>query len=110
MTGSSAIRRGGHTRVEVDSPHFLLDAYGVRTFTSIPQDAVAVSSYMRVVRLDRDYLSLQDLLGICSIDGVPREVMSVFNEHSPPWREGEMVVLTLRRVTGDGLAVPEKRQ
>jgi hypothetical protein len=75
----------------------------VRSFTSVPQDAIAAAGTLRVVRLDRDYVDLQGLIGLCEIDGVPREVVSTHSEHGTPWREGELVVLRLRRVTGDGL-------
>jgi hypothetical protein len=71
----------------------------VRSFVSVPQDVLAASSTVRVVRLDRDYDDLDDLLGVCEIDGVPRIVLSVHKEHDGPWREGEMVVLRLSRVT-----------
>jgi hypothetical protein len=73
----------------------------VRSFTSLHQDVIAAQGTLRVVRLDRDYASLQELLGVCEIDGVPREVLSVYNEHAAPWREGEMIVLRLSRVVND---------
>jgi hypothetical protein len=60
----------------------------VRSFVSVPQDVLAASSTVRVVRLDRDYDDLDDLLGVCEIDGVPRTMLSVHEEHDGPWREG----------------------
>jgi hypothetical protein len=51
---------------------------------------------LRVVRLDQDYMSPQELLGICEIDGAQREVVWVFDDHrSGPLLKGELVVLRL---------------
>ena len=69
----------------------------MKTFRSVQQHALIPSGRWRVVRLDRDYLDLQELIGPCQIDGERFDVVAVA-QHSRglPWFAGEAIPVEVK--------------